>query len=119
MLGAFSALARIAGALAPWIGSTTGSTTLYIFGGLSMLAMLASFLLVETLDFPLPDTFDDVQRMVDAKYWWSGMSSIFRRRTGNSQNEEEENEHEMENLQDGDEDHNKGEVSPREHNNSG
>ena len=110
MLGAFSAFARIAGAAAPWIGSQTGSTTLYTFGGLALLAMLASFVLTETLNFPLPDTFEDVQRMVDAKPWWS---SISRRKTRTSQNEEEENGHEMENLQDEDEDDNKGELSPR------
>ena len=66
-----------------------------------MAAVVASFLLKETLGFPLPDTFEDVQRMVEAEPWWS---SVFRKRTGNSPNEREENAEEMENLQGGDAD---------------
>ena len=70
MIGACSTMARIGGILAPWVavylpdqGSFSEQIPLYIFGASSVFGGLMALLLPETLGFPLPNTFHDVEKM--------------------------------------------------------
>ena len=70
MIGSCSTMARVGGILAPWVavylpdqGSFNKQIPLYVFGATSVLGGMMALLLPETLGFPLPNTFQDVEIM--------------------------------------------------------
>ena len=79
-VGACSTMARLGGAAAPFVGKylteLTGSVSdilpLCVFGAVGVLGGLVAFILPDTVGFPLPDTFQDVEDIKDhQKPFWT------------------------------------------------
>ena len=63
-LGACSTMARVGGALAPFLGKYLPElVSLSVFGGVGVLRGLVALLLSDTVGFPLPNTFQDVENI--------------------------------------------------------
>ena len=67
-VGICSTVARFGGLMAPWVGkylpdkgSRPKELPLYLFGGFGVLGGHCALLLPDTLEFPLPYTFDDIE----------------------------------------------------------
>ena len=77
-LGVCTTVGRLGAVLAPWVAvylphqdSLPQWVPLIIFGIVAIMASLVSLLLPETLESPLPDSFDDVERMkMSSKSMW-------------------------------------------------
>ena len=78
-LGSCSAIGRVGGVLAPWVGKFLPNqgyypqyVTLCVFGGFAVLSGICAFRLPETVGHPLPRNFEDVQIMEkETKQLWS------------------------------------------------
>ena len=73
-MGTCSTIARLGGMMAPWIGRYLTSAVVFdeplpefvplcLFGGFGVVGGLCALLLPEPLGFPLPDTFEDIERI--------------------------------------------------------
>ena len=72
-LGACSTMARVGGALAPFLGKYLPElASLSVFGGVGVLGGLVALLLPDTVGFPLPNTFQDVENIKkNQKQFWT------------------------------------------------
>jgi len=77
-VGICSTVARFGAIMAPWVGkylpdqgSLPDELPLCLFGGFGVLGGLCALLLPDTLGFPLPNTFDDIEHIKkNAKPMW-------------------------------------------------
>ena len=66
-------MARVEGALAPFLGKYIPELlSLCVFGGVGVLGGLVALLLPDTVGFPLPNTFQDVENIKkNQKQFWT------------------------------------------------
>ena len=77
-VGSCSAVGRVGGVLAPWVGKFLPNqgyypqyVTLCVFGGLAVVSGLCALQLPETVGQPLPANFEDVERMkAETRHAW-------------------------------------------------
>jgi len=69
-VGTCSTVARFGGMIAPWVGKFLPNTgklddwvPLVLFGGFGVLGGLCALLLPDSIGFPLPNTFDDIEEI--------------------------------------------------------
>jgi len=69
-VGTCSTIARLGGMMAPWVGKFLPSTgklpefvPLCLFGGFGVLGGLCALTLPDSIGFPLPNTFDDIEEI--------------------------------------------------------